>query len=238
MHELINHKQKNENLSGLAFTHNGNETGIYNFVLSAKILPFTLKVKKSTIILLIITLYGVNYFLFERIFLFNELLSIIGITLFIKHSLQSDFKIKVPRSVIYRYVLLFILLGSIYATASVLLKTNWYYYFRNLSIVYSAFSFFVGYYLYQEQFEFFLKMRRAIYGYALICFAWMAPGIIDRNAYSFWFSLLQKNWKATSVLSLIVLYILYIVAYTSLTVIMILIAVVLIRYIKATLTSN
>jgi hypothetical protein len=121
----------------------------------------------------------------------------------------------------------------LYAVASVLLKTNWYYYLRNLSIVYSVFSFFVGYYLYEDQYEFFSKMRKAIYGYALICFAWMTPGLIDRNAYSFWFSLLQKNWKLTSVLMLIVLYILYVIAYTSLTVIIILLAVALVRYTKS-----
>ncbi len=185
-----------------------------------------MKFKKSSIILLIITLYGVNYFIFERVFFFNELLSAIGFYYFIKHSFNKDFtKFQYPRNTIYKYVLLFILLCCFYAIVSLWLKTNWYYYLRNMSIIYSIFGFFIGYHLYEDQFRFFSKMRGAIYGYALICFAWGAPGIIDRNAYSFWFALLQKNWKLLSVLLFILLFFLYLASYTSLTVIIILMVV-------------
>lgn len=194
-------------------------------------LPSALKFKKTSFILLTITLYGVNYFLFERVFFFNELLSAIGLYYFIKHSFNKDFtKLEYPRSTIYKYVLLFILLCSFYAIVSLWLKTSWYYYFRNLSILYSVFGFFIGYYLYEEQFRFFSKIKGAIYGYALLCFAWGAPGIIDRNAYSFWFALLQKNWRLASVLLFVLLFILYVVSYTSLTVIIILMVVLGMRF--------
>jgi len=191
-----------------------------------------LKFKKSSIVLLLITLYGVNYFVFERIFFFNELLSFIGFLYFIRYSFTKDFKFRYPRSIIYKCVLLFILLGGFYALVSLWLKTNWYYYFRNLSIIYSAFSFFIGFYLYKEHWSFFQRIKNWIYGYALVAFGLRWEFLIDRNAYAFWFALLRNNWKITSVLTLILLYILYVISYTSLTVILILIIVLGVRYVK------
>lgn len=191
-----------------------------------------LRFKKSSLVLLIVTLYGVNYFLFERILFFNELLSVIGLWLFIKHSFAGSFKFLYPKNVIYRSVLHFILLGIFYALVSIPLKTNWYYYFRNLSIIYSAFAFFLGYHLYHQQFEFFKKIKNWIYGYALLSFGLRWEFLIDRNAYAFWFAQLRRNWALKSVVVLILLYILYVISYTSLTVILILLIVLGIRYIK------
>ncbi len=148
---------------------------------------------------------------------------------FINHSLRRNYKFYYPQSTIYRCVLLFILVCSLYAAVSLVFKTSWYYYFRNLSIIYSVFAFFLGYHLYEQQFEFFNRARKKIYGYALVSFAIGAPGLIDRNAYSYWFALLQKNWKLLSVLLFILLFILYVLSYTSLTVIMILLFILGIR---------
>lgn len=189
-----------------------------------------MKIRKSSIVLLIITLYGVNYFIFERIFFFNELLSLLGLIYFFKSSFRKDFKFYYPKSTIYRCILLFILICGIHAIISLQIKTNWYYYFRNMSIIYSVFTFFLGFHLYNEQYRFFEKLRTTIYGYTLLAFSIGSPNLIDRNAYSFWFTLLQKDWRLLSVLTLILLYILYVVSYTSLTVIMILIVVLAMRF--------
>jgi len=174
-----------------------------------------------------------NYFIFERMFFFNEILSLTGLCYFVKHSFTNSYRFSAPRNIIYRSVLLFILMCICYALISLWLKTNWYYYLRNLSIVYSIFGFFIGYYLYNKQFLFFKKLRTTIYGYALLAFGLRWESIIDRNAYSFWFAMVSKNWKLFSVLLLIVLYILYVAAYTSLTVIIILIFVLGVRYLKS-----
>jgi len=178
-----------------------------------------------------ITLYGVNYFLFERLLYFNEFLSLIGFILFFKTSFRKNLKFYFPSNTIYRCVSYFILLGLIYAIVSLLLKTNWYFYLRNLSIIYSSFTFFLGYHLYHAQYYFFNKLRLSLYGYALTSFALGWPSLVDRNAYSFWFAVLQKDWKILSVIFLLLLYILYTISYTSLTVVFILIIVFGVRFV-------
>ena len=193
---------------------------------------FKLKIRKSSLILLLVALYGVNYFVFERIFFFNELLSLIGFLFFFKYSFTKNFSFLYPKNAIYRNVLHFILLGILYALVSIPFKTNWYYYFRNLSLIYSVFTFFLGYHLYHQQFGFFEKIKNWIYGYAFLSFGLRWEFLIDRNAYAFWFAQLRRNWALKSVLVLILLYILYVVSFTSLTVILILLIVLGVRYIK------
>jgi hypothetical protein len=190
------------------------------------------KIRKSSIVLLVFTLYGINYFLFERVLFFNELLSLIGLLLFINYSFTRSGKFILPHNMVYRHVLYFIVLGFLYAIFSLPIKTNWYFYFRNLSIIYSAFAFFIGFYLYEQQFEFYQRAKKWIYGYALFAFGARWEFLIDRNAYAFWFALVKKDWRITSVLLLVGLYALYVISYTSLTVILILMIVLGIRYIK------
>jgi hypothetical protein len=117
-----------------------------------------------------------------------------------------------------------------YAFVSLPFKTNWYYYFRNSSIVYSAFGFFLGFHLYAYQFNFFKKIRIWIYGYAFLSFGLRWEYLIDRNAYTFWFALLQKNWKTISVLAFILVNVLYFAAFTSMSVVMILLVILFLRY--------
>jgi len=97
-----------------------------------------------------------------------------------------------------------------------------------------VFGFFIGYRLYFDQFDFFNKLKGTIYGYALIAFSFGSPSFIDRNAYSFWFALLQKNWKIVAVFGFIVLHILYLISYTSLTIIVIMISVLGMRFVIKT----
>jgi len=184
------------------------------------------KIKISSLVLLIVTLYGVNYFIFERIFFFNEVLSLIGFIFFIKYSFTQRGIFLIPRSGVYRDVLALIFLGLVYAAISIPLKTNWYYYFRGLSIVYSMFSFFIGYQLYENQFSFFNKIRKTIYGYALLAFGLRWGGLIDRNAYSFWFALLQKNWRLAGLFIFTLIMAFYFLSFTSATVVLVLAVIV------------
>lgn len=184
-----------------------------------------LKFKKSYIVLTLVTLYAANYFLFERILLFNELLSLIGVGYFVSSSFTKSGQFILPRSAIYKCVLAFIGLGIFYAFISLRLKTNWYYYFRNASIIYSAFGFFIGYHLYTPQYFFFQKIKNKIYGYALVALAWRWPFLIDRNSYSYLLAVVQKKWTLHSLGLLMVVLVLYFAAFTSATVPMIMAAI-------------
>jgi hypothetical protein len=194
--------------------------------------PLNLKIKKSSLVLILFTLFGANYFLFERVLFFNELLSAIGFYFFLKSSFTPSGKLILPINVIYRCVFYYILLGFFYALVSLMLKTNWYYYFRNISIIYSAFSFFIGYHLYTQQYPFFRKMQRKVIAFALLAFGWRWAFLIDRNSYSFLLMQVQKNWRLKSFLALMVLLLIYLVAFTSATVVMIMMALVAVLFIR------
>lgn len=177
-----------------------------------------MKIKVSSLLLFVVLLYGVNYFLFERVLFFNELISLLGFIVFVLHSFRGNRKFWLPQSLIYKAVLLFLTLGMAHAILGLFIKTNWYYYFRTLSIVYSVFAFFLGFHLYDQQFAFYGKARKWVYGYGLLAFATARVGLLDRNSFSFWLALVQRNWRLLSVVFLFVLMGLYLLAYTSLTV--------------------
>lgn len=177
-----------------------------------------MKIKISSVLLFLVLLYGVNYFFFERVLFFNELISLIGLILFVLHSFRRARKFWLPHSLIYKAVLLFLALGMVHAFVGLFIKTNWYYYFRNLSIIYSVFAFFVGFHLYHEQYAFYGKARKWLYGYGLLAFATAKVGLLDRNSFSFWLALVQRNWRVLSVAFFFVFLGLYLMAYTSLTV--------------------
>lgn len=136
----------------------------------------------------------------------------------------------------YRHVLYFIVLGCLYAVISLPIKTNWYFYFRNLSIIYSAFAFFIGFYLYEQQFEFYQRAKKWIYGYALTAFALRWPVLIDRNAYTYWLTLVQRSWRPYGVIILLAVMIIYLFAYTSMSVLMVMVAIITFRFLTPTYT--
>lgn len=177
-----------------------------------------MKVRLSSIVLILILLYGVNYFIFERIFFFNELLSLIGFVFFLRLTLRTDWKLYIPHNPVYRYVIAFISLGIIFAVVSTFIKTTWYYYLRNLSIVYSVFTFFLGWALYKAQWTFYLDLRRLILGFGLLSFAVGKFGWIDRGSFAYWLGILQRRWYGTALLGFLTLMGLYFLAFTSLTV--------------------
>ena len=178
----------------------------------------SLKFRKSYVVLLIFTLYGVNHYIFERFLYFNELLSLIGFYYFIKCSFRSKGKVYWPQSPIYRAVVALIALLLIYALGSCFVKTNWYYYFRNSSIIYSIFSFFVGFHLYHRQYWFFNRIRKWLYLYAIGSFAIGSTILVDRNAFAAWLAIMQRNFGMFSWLLLVLLFAIYTLTFGSITV--------------------
>ncbi len=177
-----------------------------------------MKVKVSSILLALILLYGINYFVFERILFFNEVLSLAGFIILLITSFRRDSKFWLPHSLIYKSVLLFVGLGMIHAIVGLFIKTTWYYYFRNLSIIYSVFAFFLGFHLYHAQYPFYFRIRKWVYAYGLFAFSTARFGLLDRNSFAFWLTLFQRNWNLLGVAFLFVMLGLYLLAYTSLTV--------------------
>ncbi|MBL7849752.1 MAG: O-antigen ligase family protein [Cyclobacteriaceae bacterium] len=180
-----------------------------------------MKIRFSSILLVLILLYGINYFIFERVLFFNELLSLIGFIYFLRISLRQNWKLRVPDNSVYRLVMGFLFLGLFYSVVSLFLKTNWYYYFRHLSIVYSVFAFFLGYSLYEAQYSFYSRLRGLILGYGLLSFAMGKFGWVDRSSFAYWLSIIQRRWQWVGVLGFLFLLGLYFAAFTSLTVIII-----------------
>lgn len=180
-----------------------------------------LRFKFSDVVLLIFTLYAMNHYIFERLFFFNEILSLIGLVYLLHFSFRKKGKLFLPESKLYRLILILIGLFLVYSIGSLFIKTNWYFYFRNFSIVYSVFPFFIGFYLYHQQKRFFEKSKAIIYGYSLTSFAIGSELLIDRSAYGFWFALLQKNWGILGILFFSALFFLYVFAFTSMTTVLI-----------------
>lgn len=178
------------------------------------------------------TLYGVNYFVFERQLFINELLSLLGFIVFLRFTLRNNWKVRIPDNPAYRYVLWFLLLGAGHAVVGLFIRTNWYFYFRNLSIIYSVFVFFLGFYLYHQQYAFYQRFRRAIYGYGLFAMVVGKLGFIDRNAFAYWIVLLQRRWKLVGLIFLSAFMLFYFLRFTSLTVLIILAALIAIVFIQ------
>ena len=113
-------------------------------------------IKKETIAHIIFTiclLYIISPWFFEKILLFNELIAIAGLfTLAYKRFRISNDQISVC-------VVLFICWGFVHAFVSLLRMDAFYYYLRNLVIVYSAFAFFIGYYFFPYLKNFLRKTR-------------------------------------------------------------------------------
>jgi hypothetical protein len=61
-------------------------------------------------------------------------------------------------------------------------------------------------------------------------FSWGQPGLIDRNAFSFWVVFPQRRWGLVQIVAISTLFVLYFVSYTSLTVIIIYLVLVSLFY--------
>lgn len=111
-----------------------------------------MSIKKNDFLILLIyislLLYALNPNLFERDFFFNEIFSFIGFFIFLKYlRLKQLDSISILVSFLITYLLLFSLYSFIF------LKTDTYMFFRHSVLVYSIFSFSIGYFILAKHFE-------------------------------------------------------------------------------------
>ena len=113
-------------------------------------------IKKETIAHIIFTiclLYIIAPWFFEKVFLFNELIALAGLTTL------AYKRFRISNDQISICVVLFIAWGIVHAFVSLLRMDAFYYYLRNLVIVYSSFAFFIGYFLFPYLKNFLRKTR-------------------------------------------------------------------------------
>jgi len=178
-------------------------------------------------------LYGLDNFIFERQFFFNEILSLLGLIFFIFKVLlnQQNGIIKVPSSPIYRLVIFIIFLGLFHLTTSIFTKTNWYFYFRNSVIVYSVFSFFAGFYLYAQLKSFMVRVRFLLIFYMSYALIFPSIALLERFMGTAFFPFWFKNKNLLNIALLIFLDVLLAVRYESLTVFIVIFLLIIIIFI-------
>ncbi len=116
-------------------------------------------IKKATIahiIFLIAVCYIIWPWFFEKNFLFNELLSFTGLLLLIykRFRVGAD-----PISICVSFLLV---LGGLHATFSLFRMDSFYFYLRNMVIVYSMLAFFIGYYCLEYLHDFIAAVRSGL----------------------------------------------------------------------------
>ena len=184
-------------------------------------------------ILLVFLLYGLNSEVFERHFFFNELLALCGMVLLFIKSFRQHFRFFIiPRSAVYRLVLAFIGLGLVHLAFSFFIKTNFFYYFRGSVIVYSAFSFFIGFYLLTEFKVFVRFIRNLLRGFMAIALPLGSEKLLDRFSGAVFFPFLFRSPNTWSFLVLVALNFYYAKRFESLTVILIALLLSVIFFIR------
>lgn len=119
-------------------------------------------IRKRTIFYLVFGMalcYIVSPWFFEKVFFFNEILSFIGLLLLLYKRLI------IVKSPIYIYVCLLIFIGFCHSLISIFRMDQFYYYLRNSVIVYSMFTFFIGFFGLRYLKEFIVKIRQFLWYY-------------------------------------------------------------------------
>ncbi len=170
-------------------------------------------IRKRTIIYLVFGIalcYIVSPWFFEKFLFFNEILSAIGLTtLFFKRFI-------VIKSPIYIYVCLLIFLGICHGVVSVFRMDHYYYYLRNSVIVYSMFTFFIGFFSLPYLEPFITTIRQFLYYYIFILlFLPLSKFLFERYGMATLFpALFKKSGKYTLPL-LILINAIYAITYKS-----------------------
>jgi len=154
------------------------------------------------LILVIVILYGVNNYFFERTLFFNELLSVIGFCFFIKRI----FKKPLQFSFLEKAWFFFIFINILQLFLSWNSKTNLYFYLRNSVILYSSFSIWIGYYTFPYFSDFFQKVKFFLVGYALVFLSMKEHLWVDRFSLNVFFPLffLKNNFGILQKLGILV----------------------------------
>jgi hypothetical protein len=178
------------------------------------------------------TLYCLNFYIFERVFYINEILSFFGFFLFMFKSFR-DKKFIIPNSGLYKYMLWFMLLCGIHLIISLFRLTNLYYYLRNSVILYSAFTFFIGFYLFDYFLPFLNKIRWILLIFLMYAFIFPDfPGLLDRQNVAVLFPFLWQGNKKTVYIFFAIAILAYVASYTALTVFIVGVAVLAVMHLK------
>ena len=113
----------------------------------------------SNLLFFIALLYIITPWFFERYLLFNELLSASGFMILVYK------KFKVGRDTINICIIGIFLWGFVHMIGSLFRMDSWYYYLRNLVILYSIMTFYIGYYCLPHLQNFLDKTIRALRSY-------------------------------------------------------------------------
>jgi hypothetical protein len=172
--------------------------------------------RKATIAYFIFTLavlYIISPWFFEKKLLFNELLSATGLLLLVykRFRVGND-----PVS-----ICMLLLLGwcGLHVITSLLRMDTFYFYLRNLVIVYSMMAFFIGFYLFKYLGQYIHKIRTALRVYiGLFVLIPLPRTLFERFGMAMLFPALFKNASRKWVgLMLVVLTIIYGISYNSFT---------------------
>lgn len=158
--------------------------------------------------------YIISPWFFEKKLLFNELLSVCGL------GMLAYKRFKIERSEITLLLILFLCLSAVHLIVSLWRMDSLYYYLRNSVIVYSVFSFFLGYFTWKYLPSFIAGIRRLLSFY--IGFFLLVPVsrfLFERFGMSLLFSaLIQKRNLKYALLFLMCLCFIYAVVYSSATI--------------------
>lgn len=173
-----------------------------------------LAIKKATIaqfLFCIVLCYIIAPWYFEKKLLFNELLAASGLILL------AYKKFRVFNDVISYNILLLLAWCFVHGILSLFRADNAYYYLRNLVIVYSIFTYFIGYFLFPYLSGFIKKFRQPLQYYiGLFLFIPLPRLFFERFGVSVLFpALLQKISNKLLLPLLIILNLIYSVTYES-----------------------
>lgn len=192
-----------------------------------------MKVKKETIFYIfwaIFFLYGIDNQVFERLFFFNEVLSLIGLLVVAHQTFTSRKKFwnLLQSQPIIMGVLGLLLLCGVHLIFSLGRMTNLYFYLRNSVIVYSIFTFFFAYFGYRYLPMFLSKIRYAMAAYLVFALVYPSIYLLERFMGAVFFPLLFKKYKWWSVSAIMGLSVILSIQYESLTVIMVMLIVLIV----------
>ena len=171
------------------------------------------KTSIAYLIFVILLCYIVSSRFFEKNFFLNEFLSLMGVFVLIykKFRTGNDF--------ISRLVLFLLSWSFIHVIVSVFRMDSLYYYFRNLVIVYSIFSFYLGYCLYPYLHIFISRVYRTLkYYVSILLVVPISTFLFERFVMSTLFPVVLKKLQVIWILpALIIMNIIYAVSYDSAT---------------------
>jgi len=170
----------------------------------------------ANLVFILILVYIISPWFFEKKLLFNEIISLTGISILI----YKGFKIE--SSQITKLFIYILILGLAHLATSIFRTDSIYFYLRNTVIVYSMFGFFIGYFLFEYGIGFIKKIKYLISTYIIVLLLKpVSPFLFERFSMSNLFPIVSSLFKKNIALPLlIILNIIYSINYDSATTIL------------------